>query len=163
MAICAEDFRRTMGLFPGAVTLITCGSGSDRRGITATAVCSVSDSPPSLLACINRKTECCAAITEGARFAVQLLAEDDGEMAMTFAGARGLRGPDKFTVGAWSECRFGQPRLSTALASLSCRVASWSDSGSHRIFIGEIEDVALASGGALVYAGARFGRVLAAE
>lgn len=159
MAISTELFRQSMGLFPGAVTLITTGSGMARRGITATAVCSVTDTPPSLLVCVNRKTATCAEIDRQGRFSVQLLDETADDIALAFAGARGLSGADKFTVGDWDDCAFGQPRLVTALASLSCRVSSAQDNGSHRIFIGEIEAAALATGEALVYARTRFRRL----
>jgi flavin reductase (DIM6/NTAB) family NADH-FMN oxidoreductase RutF len=35
------DFRAAMARFPGAVTIVTARHGAERRGITATAVCSV--------------------------------------------------------------------------------------------------------------------------
>ncbi|MFC3167799.1 flavin reductase family protein [Paracoccus fontiphilus] len=160
MAITTDLFRRSMSLFPGAVTLITTGSGDNRRGITATAVCSVSDSPPSLLVCVNRKSATCDAISATGRFSVQLLDEESDHIALAFAGK--LQGADKFSAGDWTDTGLGQPRLTTALACLSCRVLTESDSGSHRIFVGEIEDAVLAEGGALVYARSRFHRLQAA-
>lgn len=159
MTITTDLFRKSMSLFPGAVTLITTGKGSDRRGITATAVCSVSDTPPSLLVCVNRKSATCDAISRTGRFSVQLLNELSDDLAMGFAGK--LTGPEKFTLGDWTETAFGQPCLTSALACLSCRVQTESDSGSHRIFIGAIEDAVLAEGGALVYVRSRFHRLQA--
>jgi flavin reductase (DIM6/NTAB) family NADH-FMN oxidoreductase RutF len=64
MGIDHATFRAAMARFPGAVTIITARQGTERRGITATAVCSVSAEPPSLLVCVNRKTGTCAAIRE---------------------------------------------------------------------------------------------------
>ena len=160
MGITTDLFRQAMGLFPGAVTLITTGRGDDRRGITATAVCSVSDSPPSLLACVNRKTETCARISRTGRFSVQLLDDSSDHIALGFAGK--LQGADKFSIGDWCQTAQGQPRLLTALACLSCRVLTESDSGSHRIFVAEIEEAILAPGDALVYARSRFHRLQAA-
>ena len=96
MPIDVATFRKTMGLFPGAVTLITTGEGDLRRGITATAVCSVSDDPPSLLVCVNRSTGTCKEIARSGRFSVQLLGQDHADVAMTFAGADGKTGADKY-------------------------------------------------------------------
>lgn len=158
MAINKETFRKSMALFPGAVTLITVGEGAGRRGLTATAVCSVSDEPPSLLVCVNRKVEACAEISRLGRFSVQLLDDASDALAMRFAG--GAHGAEKFDEGDWSSCELGLPALASALASLSCTVLSESDNGSHRIFIGRIDGARLREGaGALVYANAKFHRL----
>lgn len=159
MAIDVPTFRQTMGLFPGAVTLITTGEGDLRRGITATAVCSVTDTPPSLLACVNRKTGTCMEIERSGRFSVQLLGQDHAEVAMAFAGAKGLSGMDKFGAGDWTTCPNGLPRLNGALASISCEVTATTEAGSHSIIIGRIDDVVFAGGDALIYAHSKFHRL----
>ena len=41
-ALDPQSFRAAMARFPGAVTIVTALHGTERRGITATAVCSVS-------------------------------------------------------------------------------------------------------------------------
>lgn len=155
----AATFRRAMGLFPGAVTLITTGKGDLRRGITATAVCSVTDTPPSLLVCVNRKTGTCQEIRRSGRFSVQLLGAEQADLALCFAGATGATGAGKFDSSDWTTCPAGLPRLGTALASLSCRVISLSENGSHMVFIGAIEEAALQEGEALIYARSKFGRL----
>ncbi len=49
------DFRKAMRHCAGAVALVTVGrEDGGRTGLTATAVCSLSDDPPSLLVCVNR-------------------------------------------------------------------------------------------------------------
>ena len=159
MTISKETFRRSMTLFPGAVTLITAGQGADRRGITATAVCSVSDAPPSILVCVNAKTDTRAEILQTGAFSVQLLSADAHEMALHFAGATGAKGVAKFALGDWDAWSDGPPRLGGALASLSCTVAHHSDAGSHTVFIGHIKDACLGDGDALVYARAAFHRL----
>ena len=52
MAIDPGAFRAAMARFPGAVTIITARHGSERRGITATAVCSVTADPPIVWLCV---------------------------------------------------------------------------------------------------------------
>lgn len=156
-AISKEDFRTTMGLFAGAVTLITTGEGDDRRGLTATAVCSLTDSPPSLLVCLNTSSETCDAVERNGRFSVQLLSDVDQDLALAFAGATGLTGADKFQAGEWTECGGGQPRLHSALASVSCVVDGQNTVGSHSVLIGRIVDVCLnPERESLVYARSKF-------
>ncbi|WP_052418152.1 flavin reductase family protein [Pseudooceanicola atlanticus] len=155
--ISKDEFRSTMGLFAGAVTLITTGAGGDRRGLTATAVCSLTDSPPSLMVCVNTSSGTCDAIAENGRFSVQLLSDEDQDLALRFAGATGVVGADKFLEGDWIECRGGQPRLTSALASISCVVDGQNTVGSHSVFIGRIVEVCLApERQSLVYARSRF-------
>ncbi|WP_180899785.1 flavin reductase family protein [Martelella soudanensis] len=152
-----ENFRQAMAMFPGAVTVVTTGEGDDRRGMTATAVCSVTDDPPSLLVCINRKAETGAEITRNGRFCVQLLNDQDHALALRFAGTAGLRGAEKFEPGRWKTCSLGMPRLEGARAALSCVVTAKHDVGSHRIFVGEIRDIELSTDGeALVYVRSAF-------
>lgn len=161
MAIDIPTFRQTMALFPGAVTLITTGSGDLRRGITATAVCSVTDSPPTLLVCVNRKTGTCDQIMQSGRFSVQLLTEEHADLAMTFAGVGGLTGLAKFDKTNWGECPTGQPQYLDALASISCEVTSSTENGSHQVFFGRIEHATAKEGEALIYAKSQFHRLAA--
>ncbi len=152
-----QAFRAAMARFPGAVTLVTARTANgERRGITATAVCSVTADPPSVLVCLNARTGTCAAVMETGRFAVNLLAGDGGALALAFAGQGGLSGEAKFAAGLWSGDAHGLPLLQDAVVSLSCRVAETLTAGTHHIFIGRIEALTLGEGQALVYEQSRF-------
>ena len=152
-------FRAAMARFPGAVTVVTARDGAERRGITATAVCSVSAEPPSLLVCLNRRTGTCAAVQATGRFAVNLLAGDGGELALVFAGATGASGEAKFATGNWAEDGFGLPALQDAVLGFSCEVAEMIEAGSHTVFIGHIAEIRHGEGPALVYEQSRFHRL----
>ena len=152
-------FRAAMARFPGAVTIVTARHGAARRGITATAVCSVTADPPSLLACINRKTGTCAAIHASGRFAVNLLADPSGPLALQFAGAGGASGEDKFAMGEWRDDACGLPLLAGAPVSFSCAVSAAVDAGSHTVFIGRIDALSLGDGAALIFQQSRFHRL----
>jgi flavin reductase (DIM6/NTAB) family NADH-FMN oxidoreductase RutF len=157
-------FRAAMARFPGAVTIITARHGpehgKERRGITATAVCSVSTDPPSLLACVNRNTGTCAAIAGQGRFNINVLTEDEGDLAMCFAGATGATGEAKFASGVWQADAHGLPVLSGALLSFSCEVTEAVEAGSHSVFIGRITDIRTsADRRALLYERSNFHRL----
>lgn len=50
----ATDYRSAMSLLTGAVNVVTTTGVSARHGFTASAVCSVTDTPPTLLVCMNK-------------------------------------------------------------------------------------------------------------
>lgn len=155
----ASTFRAAMARFPGAVTIVTTGRGEGRRGITATAVCSVTADPPSLLVCLNRKTGTCAAVTESGRFNVNLLPGDGGPLALTFAGATGATGAQKFCEGDWQPDADGFPRLASAIATFSCEVTEQVQAGTHTLFIGRVLGITTAEGDPLIYEQSRFHRL----
>ncbi|GGE10664.1 flavin reductase (NADH) [Gemmobacter megaterium] len=155
----AATFRAAMARFPGAVTIITTAGGGERRGITATAVCSVTADPPSLLVCLNRATGTCAMVADTGMFNVSLLAGDGGSTAMRFAGAGGVTGEDKFAQGRWLTCERGLPMLADAVVTFCCEVAEQVQAGSHTVMIGRIVGVRLNDGAPLVYEQSRFHRL----
>lgn len=159
IAVDAASFRAAMARFPGAVTIISTCAGSERRGITATAVCSVTADPPSLLVCVNRRTGTCAAIRASGSFNVNLLPDPSGPLAMRFAGADGATGEEKYALGDWLKDRRGLPVLQDAPLAFSCEVGQQVDAGSHAVFIGRIVEIRQADGSALLYERSRFHRL----
>ena len=152
-------FRAAMARFPGAVTIVTALAGRERRGITATAVCSVSAEPPSLLVCLNRKTGTCAAVRDSGMFNVNLLKGEGGPIALQCAGAGGATGEEKFSEGHWGTDSRGLPLLPEAVVGFSCEVVEAMDSGTHTVFIGTVTALAIREGAALVYEQSRFHRL----
>lgn len=159
MQIDPSDFRAAMARFPGAVTIVSTRADGERRGITATAVCSVTAEPPSVLVCLNRKTGTCAAVAETGMFNINLLAGDGGEVAMRFAGQGGVTGEDKFAAGTWADDSRGMPVLRDSVVSLSCEVTERMEAGSHSVFIGTIVAIETGEGAALIYEQSRFHRL----
>ena len=50
-----QTFRDAMSCMGAAVNIITTDGPAGRAGFTASAVCSVTDTPPTLLVCLNRR------------------------------------------------------------------------------------------------------------
>lgn len=149
--ISPDEFRAAMARFPGVVTIVTTARGEERLGITATAVSSVTAEPPSLLVCLNKSTGTCAVVSETGRFNVNLLTQPAGDLAMRFAGAGGVTGPEKFEQGNWADDARGLPYLEDALVSLSCDVSERIEANSHVIFIGQIREARFGDGKPLLY------------
>jgi flavin reductase (DIM6/NTAB) family NADH-FMN oxidoreductase RutF len=154
----ADAFKAGMRHLAAHVCLITtvCPDGA-RRGLTATAVCSVSADPPTLLCCVNRQIAPFAAIRESGIFAVNVLGVKDLELAERFAGE--IQGDARFDTGTWITLATGAPVLESALATFDCRLTRLEEVATHGILFGEIQTVrSRASAGVpLLYAHAAFG------
>ncbi|MEW9807129.1 flavin reductase family protein [Mesorhizobium marinum] len=137
----ADDFRAAMRQLAATVCVVTAGRGASRRGLTATAVCSLSVTPPSMLVCVNRQGAAHRAITENGCFCVNILAADQQDVARRFAGQTGDAGEDKFAAGQWSSLATGAPALDGALINLDCALSSDVETESHSIFIGHVRQV----------------------
>jgi flavin reductase (DIM6/NTAB) family NADH-FMN oxidoreductase RutF len=136
----AESFKAGMRHLAAHVCLITtAGPGGARRGLTATAVCSVSADPPTLLCCVNRQIAPFAAIRESGIFAVNVLGVNDRDLAEHFAGE--IQGEARFETGVWNTLSTGAPVLESALATFDCRLTRLEEVATHGILFGEIQAV----------------------
>ncbi len=153
------DFREAMSRVVGAVHIVTTAGPDGDAGITATAVCSVSDEPPTVLVCLNRRARALAAITASGVLAVNLLGGDDRDLADLFAGRGGVDMPKRFAAARWMRLATGAPILQSSEVALDCRVTGMQDVGTHRVLFCAVVDVAgIQAGHALVYAGRRYAR-----
>jgi flavin reductase (DIM6/NTAB) family NADH-FMN oxidoreductase RutF len=134
----ACDFRTAMRELAAGVTIITAGVQAGRRGLTATAVCSVSADPPTLLVCVNRSAEGHAAISESGAFCVNVVGAEHRWLAERFAGRDGTRGAERFEHGDWCALATGAPVLADAIAAFDCRVTQAIDGGTHTVFLGAV-------------------------
>lgn len=134
----AETFKRGMSLMAGAVTIVTAGRGDGARGLTATAVSSVSVAPPTLLVCVNKAGEAGNAIASAATFCVNILSHENRAIADRFAGRDGLVGQQKFAGARWSEMESGSPALDDALVNIDCRVVDSVGAYTHTVFFGVV-------------------------
>jgi flavin reductase len=137
----ADGFRDAMSLLAGAVTIITAGSGDKRRGLTATAVCSVAVQPPTMLVCVNRSGEAHQAIGDFGHFCVNLLSGEDASVADRFAGRGRKLGAGKFEDANWIDMRSGSPCLSSAMVSIDCEVVETVRAHTHTVFFGAVREV----------------------
>src|SRR5579871_4130505 len=104
-------FREAMSRLGAAVHVITTAGPAGKTGTTATAVCSVSDAPPTLLVCLNRRSQTSPAVQQNGVFCVSTLGRDGAVIADLFAGRTGVRGADRFGGGEWTTLATGSPLL----------------------------------------------------
>jgi flavin reductase (DIM6/NTAB) family NADH-FMN oxidoreductase RutF len=137
MRLDADQFRRVMGSLAAGVTVVTTRDRrGEPRGLTATAVCSVSLEPPLILVCIDRTAECHEAFWEAQGFTVNLLRDDQEGLSHHFA-QKDIR---KFERIAHRQGVTGAPVLADVLAHIECRMTARHPGGDHTIFVGEAVD-----------------------
>jgi flavin reductase (DIM6/NTAB) family NADH-FMN oxidoreductase RutF len=145
-------FRRAMRLQAGGVAVITIAGAREKTGFTATSVTSLSADPPRLLVCVNRSASSYPALLRESRFAVNLLASDQQDVAERFAGAGGVKGAARYEGARWRRLASGTLWLENALVVLDCAVEDIVERHSHAIVIADVLGaVARPGADALVY------------
>jgi flavin reductase (DIM6/NTAB) family NADH-FMN oxidoreductase RutF len=134
----SKTYRNIMRGHAGAVAVIATGTPGQRTGLTATAVCSLSDSPPTVLICVNHNASAYAVIRASGCFSVNWLAAHQDALADCFAGKTGLKAEQRFAAGDWITLETGAPVLGDGLASLDCELVGEHDHATHSIFIGRV-------------------------
>jgi len=135
MDVSATSFREGMSCLGAAVSLITSGGPEGRHGMTASAVCSITDSPPTLLVCVNQKNRSHDVFNGNGNLCVNVLAEKHIALADTFAG----RGDTtRFESGTWTTLATGAPVLADAMVAFDCRIIERRAIGSHSVFYARV-------------------------
>lgn len=145
-----HEFKLGMRQVASSVAVVTSRAGAIRNGLTATAICSVSAEPPTMLACINRNASADAIIAESESFAINFLAEDQHNIARLFSKSK-LGADERFGEGNWLSMVTGAPILEGAVASFDCEVEERIPSGTHHIYVGRVVAVASTGQDALLY------------
>src|ERR1700693_5745253 len=96
----ADQFRMGMRVLAVAVNIITSMHAGHRYGMTATAVCSATADPPTVLACINKLATTHGAVAKSRMFCVNVLRAEDWELSTGFSGAQS--GEARFKSRHWT-------------------------------------------------------------
>lgn len=142
--ISIPEFRNGMSLLVGAVNVITTDGAAGLAGFTASAVCSVTDQPPTLLVCMNRSSFAHRFFVENRSICVNVLSAGQQDLSALFAN-RDVTMESRFAQVAWLPLSTGAPALEGALVNFDGVITHIHDVGSHSIFITELRDIRLAS------------------
>ena len=129
----ASDFRDAMASLTTAVNVITTQGVSGSHGFTASAVCSVTDTPPTLLVCMNQSSRSHEHFIENKVLSVNVLSAHHEPISNTFASK--LCSEERFKQGAWTQLVTGSPILEDALVSFDCEIEEIQRVGTHSVFI----------------------------
>ena len=158
----AARFRQGIQHLAGGVTVVT--SGDDDGvwyGVTTTSVCTLSADPPTLIACVRRRSRIGRQLGRTRRFCVNLLSQEQRAVADAFAVQRSLD-TDRFRHGQWAAGTTGSPVLMDGLASFECGVDLIYGYPSHVLVIGSVQHARHAANpdGPLVFVAGQFGQVM---
>ncbi len=150
-----QEYRDAMARLGAAVNIVTTDGPGGLAGFAATAVCSVTDDPPTLLVCLNRASSAYPAVTANQVLCVNTLSHSHEDLSRRFGGKTPVK--ERFEGASWSVLETGAPALDDALISLDCRVKTISDGGTHDILICEVLAIKENEGGqALIYFDRRY-------
>ena len=127
-------FKEGMRQLTAGVTIVTTAIGNEHRGLTATAVCSLSAEPPTLLACVNREAGAHDPTLQSRVFCVNLL-------AALFANPDNVE--ERFESGEWGVLESGAPVLMDSLASFDCILGQTMRADTHTVLTGRVQAVRL--------------------
>lgn len=147
-------FRDVVGRFASGVTVVTARDQGTDYGMTASAIASLSMDPPMLLVCLKQMIPTQGAVSRSRALAVNILGEDQGEVAAQFARPH----ENKFRGTNVSYGVLGEPLLVDALAHLECRVVEEVCGGTHSVFLAEVQSADAREGTPLAYFRGKFGR-----
>lgn len=163
MPVSRQAYRDAMARLGAAVNVVTTDGPYGRHGFTASAVCSVTDSPPTVLVCVNRDNESHDILRDNAVLCVNALTPDQQRLSPIFAGMNeGDSSALRFGNGVWGVLQTGCPVLAEAAVSFDCRVTHLVEVGTHSVFFAEVQAVAIGGAGAgLIYFGRDYHHVVA--
>lgn len=130
--VTAQQYRQGMASVAAAVNIVTTSNHGTPAGFTATAVCSVSDDPATLLVCLNRQSSVHQAFSQSRHLAVNTLAAGQDALSNLFGGRAPMA--ERFSQGNWSTLSTGSPVLSNAAVIFDCRIIDVKSVATHDVF-----------------------------
>lgn len=150
-------FRDAMGKFATGVTVVTTQHENEPFGMTANAFMSVSLDPKLVVVSIGHKARFLSKLQKSKKFAVNILASDQKDYSMAFAGQL------KEDIEIVFEQLAGLPVLSGALAQVSCEVIAEHVEGDHTLFIGKVLDIKVCDGDPLIFFSGKYRELVECE
>ncbi len=154
------QFLQGMSAAACTVSVVTTDGAHGRAGVTVSAMSSVSadGTAPTLVVCVHNLSPAAKTIIENGSFCVNVLRDDQSYISDTFAGLLKTPSGDKFDCAKWRPMATGSPRVSDPLTAFDCRVQSAQQVGTHFVFIGEVQEIYVSSGGSpLIFANRAYG------
>jgi flavin reductase len=138
MPVTRAEFRDAMSWLGAAVNVITTAGAKGRGGFTASAVCSVTDTPPTLLVCMNRGSAQYDIFSGNGVLCVNTLGAQHQHLSGVFAGQPAMPLDERFGLSPWQALVTGAPVLEDAVVAFDCRIKDAVQKGTHCVFFAEV-------------------------
>ncbi len=154
VAFTERQFRDALAQFATGVTVIAARRPDGRyAGFTANSFNSVSLDPPLVVWSLNRRAENLAAFENAERYAINVLAHDQIELARKFSRPHA----DRFDGVSFRLGAADAPLIEGCIAWFECRHHAMHRAGDHMLFIGHVETCERRNGVGLVFHHGRYG------
>lgn len=134
-----DQYRQGMSSLAAAVNVVTTKGPEGRAGFTATAVCSVSDNPATLLVCLNRGASVHEVFKNSTHLVINTLTSQHQPISNTFGGKAPMN--ERFELGEWEESVTGCPRLVDAAVSFDCIITDVKSVATHDVLFCQVVDI----------------------
>lgn len=141
-----QAYREAMARLGAAVNVITTDGPGGKAGFTASAVTSVTDTPPTLLVCANRANDSYPAFRANNVLCVNTLTPAHEGLSPMFAGMTQHAAEERFKTHDWTTLETGAPVLDQALVVFDCRIDQIVEIGTHDVFFCSVEAVRTGKG-----------------
>lgn len=148
----ADQFREAMADVPSPVAVVTTRAGGEPHGTTVSSFLSLSLDPPTVLVSLANTSTLLAKLDLGSQLGVSVLAADQAETAVRFAGE------DKHdSQSDWGPAAGGPPRVQDSPTDIALAVTELVPVGDHTLVIGAVESVNTSPAAPLVHWQRAFG------
>jgi flavin reductase len=152
MTVTRQEFRDAMARLGAAVNIVTTDGPAGVGAFTASAVCSVTDDPPTLLVCMRRESRLNAIFKANGVLCVNTLNAGDRALSESFAQSSASGMEERMARVPWARLSTGSPVLESAVVAFDARIAEVLEKGTHSVVFAEIAAIRQgAAGPALIY------------
>ncbi len=151
-----DRLKQAFAAVPTGVSVITTAGPDGPRGMTASAVCSVSVDPLLVLVCIDNRSETLRGILQNRTFAINVLRESHASVSTAFASR--TPAADKFSMVDY-RLENGSAVLDDALVCVTCDLYDTTPGGDHTIVVGSVTGIEVRAGEPLVRHAGRYRRL----
>src|SRR6476646_9750081 len=134
----ASEFRAALTGLATAVSVIATNGPAGLAGLTCSAVCGVSDTPATLVACVSRRSAAHDIIKTNGVLCINCLPATRPDLSQLFAGVGQVPMAERFAAGLWSALATGAPHCTDALVAFDCELMDAHEVGTHSVLIARV-------------------------
>lgn len=162
--VVAKEFREAMARLGAAVNVITTDGPAGRGGFTASAVCSVTDSPPTLLVCMNQGSFQYERFASNGVLCVNVLGAEQEHLSRLFSGQLEAGIDERFAQTPYGSLATGSPAVAGSTVSFDCEIDRVETVGTHGVFLCRVVGISKgAQAAGLLYFNREYHRVCSAQ
>jgi len=152
----SDTYRRLLSRFASGIAIITARDGERDVGMTVSAFCSVSLSPPLVLVCVDHGASMHDLLLGHPKLGISIMACEHEAECRRFADKSETQ---RFEGASFTRGESGVALLDDAMSCLECQLVHHCEAGDHTIFIAQVERGAMREGQPLLYYRGQFAQL----